>query len=1547
MKKTIITIVIFTLGITIVNAAPYFRQEATILPISNNAYDLGTSTKTWRNIFISGSDGCLTLTSNLITSTGSACGSGGGGTIDGTGFAGMMASWVDSNTLRATSTLVGSHLHATSTTATSTIAGPFGVNGYSYVGPYLYDGLYSNFTGNYSPDNYIADFTKDIDDYASLNVTNPNNGTSASVDITLNNDLTNDLDGNGEYSYFADIGLNSSTYNVPFYGLQNVPNMFYMYNSDGPVNITAATSSTAGYIQFLTGGFNSEAARFTSTGALGVGSTSPNSRLVVTNPLSTNTVVIEDASSDSTPFIINASGDVGISTTSPVAKFSVSTDKAATSGSHPGTTAQTVMFMQGGAGGDTTATAGSGGTGSAITLITGAGGDSTASASTAFGGAGGQFTVNGGNGGTATSGTTRTGGTGGTLFFRGGTGGAPTGGTTNTGGSGGPVIFTGGNAGAGIEGNGGNGGAASIVSGAGGNSTSGNGGNGGSYAAATAAGGTSSTGTGGTGGLVTFLSGAGGASTSGTGGSGGSVTFRAGTGGAGVTGGNAGNINIHIAGGVGGAGTTGNGGTGTSVLMGTGAGGASTAATGGNAGDYTFTGGTGGTGATTAGTGGSFYVLPGNSASTTKIGNVVLGCNSSATCRGNVGVGTTSPYAKLSVVGPVVAEYFHATSTTAVSTFANSIYVNNTITGNNFDVYNSANINFYSDEGVTAAGTLSALGTGELSFTPLSGGNAGYLNFNNITATRNYTFPDVDGTLTTGTGLAGMMTAWSDTNTLIATSTIVAGNFHATSTTATSTVNGPFLTKTPIADVRAFGAKGDGVTDDTTAIQAALDSNRNVYVPNGTYIVSNLTLNNNQKLYGDGASSTLRFKTGSTGFMLEANTNGVFLTNLGLDGGNSQNYSAVGAAGNRSGIHLSEFSYNSIIDNVAVFGFNNIGIALNGNSSTQRIAPPTITNTNVYMNYVGIDTGYLMTTSTDTNGGEYVRISAIDATFNRIGVRIASGNVILNNSIIETNGYGIYIAGIQNNSHGTIVGNLINHNTVYGLYATDSENGMSIIGNQSFYGDWYLNNVTGFNIQGNTFKGGETDFFLINGGTNYMKGNWFTATTPVFSRTNDDFIISDNFYATSTYALDKRDLIVDSNIAYTNGNFGIGTSSPYAKLSVAGQVVGQYFVATSSTASIFPALTLSGITGSTQCLQADSSGVVSGTGSACGAGGGGSGGGTWSTTTSSVSGRLINYPNNATDIVTIGSNATTSAETFFDPNTNINYFSGNVGIGITNPTYPLHIVNNSNAVLSPYISNNSAGASAQAVYQTSNGTSIANYGITGTGYTTYGSLLANTAYLYSTSAVGLHLMSDNATGVIKFSAGGTSEMMRLSANGNFGIGTTSPYSKLSVAGQVVAQNFIATSSTASIFPALTLSGITGSTQCLQANSSGVVSGTGSACGSGGGSSTVGGFSRPASSTLITLDLSTYATSTTIHYDVGTANMTINPINATSSLGAWWWVEITAPATGLIGSTTISYCNWNGQINPGSNTVNGLTDRFKIFATASTTNYLACDLEGTY
>jgi hypothetical protein len=72
-------------------------------------------------------------------------------------------------------------------------------------------------------------------------------------------------------------------------------------------------------------------------------------------------------------------------------------------------------------------------------------------------------------------------------------------------------------------------------------------------------------------------------------------------------------------------------------------------------------------------------------------------------------------------------------------------------------------------------------------------------------------------------------------------------------------------------------------------------------------------------------------------------------------------------------------------------------------------------------------------------------------------------------------------------------------------------------------------------------------------------------------------------------------------------------------------------------------------------------------------GGGGSAGGTWSTTTSQVSGRLVNYSNNNTDIISIGANATTSAKMFFDPNMNTSYFNGNIGVGTSSPWAKLSV----------------------------------------------------------------------------------------------------------------------------------------------------------------------------------------------------------------------------------------------------------------------------------
>lgn len=59
--------------------------------------------------------------------------------------------------------------------------------------------------------------------------------------------------------------------------------------------------------------------------------------------------------------------------------------------------------------------------------------------------------------------------------------------------------------------------------------------------------------------------------------------------------------------------------------------------------------------------------------------------------------------------------------------------------------------------------------------------------------------------------------------------------------------------------VKDFGALGNGLTDDTLAIQKALAAHDNVYVPPGTYLISGtITLGERQRLYGAGQVSVLQ-----------------------------------------------------------------------------------------------------------------------------------------------------------------------------------------------------------------------------------------------------------------------------------------------------------------------------------------------------------------------------------------------------------------------------------------------------------------------------------------------------------------------------------------------------------------------------------------------------------------------------------------------------------------------------------------------------------------
>lgn len=124
---------------------------------------------------------------------------------------------------------------------------------------------------------------------------------------------------------------------------------------------------------------------------------------------------------------------------------------------------------------------------------------------------------------------------------------------------------------------------------------------------------------------------------------------------------------------------------------------------------------------------------------------------------------------------------------------------------------------------------------------------------------------------------------------------------------------------TDMISIKDFGAIGDGLTDDTLAIQQALAAHDNVYVPPGSYIVSStITLDNNQSLIGAGTSSVLAASNNSFN-VIEMPGKQATLQSLKITGGDA----AVKLFGNTQ-----ECTQNTVSD--LVMDAPNIGILLDG-----------------------------------------------------------------------------------------------------------------------------------------------------------------------------------------------------------------------------------------------------------------------------------------------------------------------------------------------------------------------------------------------------------------------------------------------------------------------------------------------------------------------------------------------------------------------------------------------------------------------------------------
>lgn len=261
-------------------------------------------------------------------------------------------------------------------------------------------------------------------------------------------------------------------------------------------------------------------------------------------------------------------------------------------------------------------------------------------------------------------------------------------------------------------------------------------------------------------------------------------------------------------------------------------------------------------------------------------------------------------------------------------------------TANNFNAISITNRGFSNGSISGDSISDSTISGGSIANTHLTGTTT----VDNMVSTGNVTNPSMANSLWYGTSTGSVIplslgTTLSIANGTLNASTSVTGviNYIAT---ASSSVPRTLTSKLgDIVSVKDFGAKGDGITNDTAAIQAAINaagSYASIFFPTGTYLVtSGLTITNDRVvLYGTGKySSRIEFEptvSNTVLFTFRSAGGGIIwqdaLRDIGIESeGNTLSKTAVKIV-DSSGFYM----HNVVIYPFASTGNDAIGIWLQG-----------------------------------------------------------------------------------------------------------------------------------------------------------------------------------------------------------------------------------------------------------------------------------------------------------------------------------------------------------------------------------------------------------------------------------------------------------------------------------------------------------------------------------------------------------------------------------------------------------------------------------------
>lgn len=242
--------------------------------------------------------------------------------------------------------------------------------------------------------------------------------------------------------------------------------------------------------------------------------------------------------------------------------------------------------------------------------------------------------------------------------------------------------------------------------------------------------------------------------------------------------------------------------------------------------------------------------------------------------------------------------------------------------------------------------------------------------------------------------------------------------------------------------VNWFGAKGDGVTDDTEAFKRAFNTKVTVNLSRKNYIInSTLFLNKYQVLKGNGAV----ISTNSDVVIIKCSDNNI-IENLFFENSQVQGIAIDFTNG-----------FNNMINNVQIKNYKKgllFGRSVGNHSGNQ------ITNLFVNKCEVGI---YV-----DVRG-EFSTFTNCTLSENQIALKIIGGNTHFVGGNICNNEIGVEIGKGENDAHGLIAATSIKHNTKYAIVVDSPNVGEFLFeGISLYYGDIYLKDCKGIYFSNST-----------------------------------------------------------------------------------------------------------------------------------------------------------------------------------------------------------------------------------------------------------------------------------------------------------------------------------------------------------------------------------------------------------------------------------------------------------------------------------------------